>query len=250
MIKPTVLALHGSGSNAMIHSVQMARLNKAIGSDFQIESLEAPFSSQPGPGVLPFFDGCGPFKRWINFPVSPAETREGTSTNVLPSEVEDLVRSTVRRIHSSGGQVVGLIGFSQGTRIVSGLLKCAEIVRELKAKGEPVDELDWCDWSFALIVCGSFPPPLLAQSITSALQSSKLSEAEQKKVLEKKMSIPTFHVLGNQDEYKWSANMLLERCYEVAEGKSTVRELDIGHHYPVQQESTDEMATWMKKMSG
>lgn len=40
MIKPTVLAFHGSGCNAMIHTVQLARLNKAIGSDFEIESLE------------------------------------------------------------------------------------------------------------------------------------------------------------------------------------------------------------------
>lgn len=146
--------------------------------------------------------------------------------------------------------MVGLIGFSQGTRVVSGLLKCAEIVKELKAKGEPVDELDWCDWNFGLIICGSFPPPLLAQSVTSALKDSKMSEAEQEKSLEKKISIPTFHVIGKQDEYRWSADMLVERCYEVAEGKSTVRELDIGHHYPVEQQDTDEMAAWMKKMSG
>lgn len=39
-MKPVVLAFHGSGSNAMVHSVQMARLNKVIGSDFEIESLE------------------------------------------------------------------------------------------------------------------------------------------------------------------------------------------------------------------
>lgn len=214
----------------------------------KLTTSPAPFASQPGPGVLPFFDGCGPFKRWVNFPIPPSETRAGTSTNVLPAEVEELVRSTVRRIHSTGGRVAGLIGFSQGTRIVSGLLKCAEIVKELKAKGESVDELDWCDWAFGIIICGSFPPPLLAQSITSALKSSKLSEAEQKKIVEKKISIPTFHVIGNQDEYKWSADMLVDWCYEVGEGKSTVRELDIGHHYPVEQQDTDEIAAWMKKM--
>ena len=216
----------------------------------RLTTFPAPFPSQPGPGVLPFFDGCGPFKRWVNFPVPPSETKSGKSSNVLPAEVEDLVRSTVRRIHSTGGQVVGLIGFSQGTRVVSGLLKCAEIVKELKEKGEPVDDLDWCDWNFGVIICGSFPPPLLAQSITSALKSSKLSEEEQKKLVEKKISIPTFHVLGNQDEYKWSAEMLVDWCYEVAEGKSKVRELDIGHHYPVKPQNTEEMATWMKELSG
>lgn len=39
-MKPTVLAFHGSGSNAMVHSVQLARLMRVAGSDFEFESLE------------------------------------------------------------------------------------------------------------------------------------------------------------------------------------------------------------------
>lgn len=143
--------------------------------------------------------------------------------------------------------MVGLIGFSQGTRIVSGLLKSAEIVKALKAKGEAVDGLDWCDWAFGTIVCGSFPPPLLASSAMSALKASKLSEEEQKEIVDTKISTPAFHVLGNQDEFKWSGDLLVERCYEVAEGKSVVREMDIGHFYPVQTEDTDAIAAWMAK---
>lgn len=39
-MKPTILAFHGSGSNAMVHTVQLARLNRVIGDDFNIESME------------------------------------------------------------------------------------------------------------------------------------------------------------------------------------------------------------------
>ncbi|QRD06366.1 hypothetical protein JI435_307880, partial [Parastagonospora nodorum SN15] len=64
-IKPTLLAFHGSGSNATVHTVQLARLMRLLRPHFDVESLEAPFASPAGPGVLPFFDGCGPFYRWL-----------------------------------------------------------------------------------------------------------------------------------------------------------------------------------------
>jgi hypothetical protein len=198
--------------------------------------------------VLPFFDGCGPFKRWIRTTATVSEMNNGTSTNVMPSEVEDLVRSTVYRIRSSGGNVVGIIGFSQGTRVVAGLLRCAEIVKALKQNGEAVDGLDWCDWTFGISICGSYPPPLIAPSVSAALEASKLSETEKKELLEKKIVTPTFHVLGTQDEWKWAGDILIERCYEVAEGKSTVKVLDIGHYYPVQPGENEEIGAWVTKV--
>jgi hypothetical protein len=39
-MKPTILAFHGSGSSAMVHTVQLARLTRVIGPDFDVESLE------------------------------------------------------------------------------------------------------------------------------------------------------------------------------------------------------------------
>jgi hypothetical protein len=38
--KPTLLAFHGSGSNATIHTVQLARLTRVLKDHFQIESLQ------------------------------------------------------------------------------------------------------------------------------------------------------------------------------------------------------------------
>lgn len=39
-VKPTLLAFHGSGSNATVHMVQLARLTRVIKPYFDIESLE------------------------------------------------------------------------------------------------------------------------------------------------------------------------------------------------------------------
>jgi predicted esterase len=48
-MKPTLLAFHGSGSNATIHTVQLARLMRFIKPHFEIESLEGTYLYQSIP---------------------------------------------------------------------------------------------------------------------------------------------------------------------------------------------------------
>jgi hypothetical protein len=200
----------------------------------------APFPSPAGPGVLPFFDGCGPFKRWL----PPAEKvsietmRSGSSTSSLSPEVEALVRSTVLRIRSNGGRVIGLIGFSQGTKVVAGLLRASELRKEMVSKGEMQEsEEDWCDFAFGVSVCGSYPPLLMPPSIAS--------KSSEEIYLKQKITTPAFHVQGKQDEWMWAAQGLIEKHYEVGEGMSEVVMWDMGHHYPVQVEESERIAKWM-----
>ncbi|CAE7013240.1 hypothetical protein P3342_003743 [Pyrenophora teres f. teres] len=245
-VKPTLLAFHGSGSNATVHTVQRARLNRVISSEFQIESMEAPFPCQAGPGVLPFFEGCGPFKRWLRTPVSVGQIKNGTGSSAMEPQVQDLVRSTVERINASGGKVVGIIGFSQGTKVLAGLLKGSELRAALAAKGEDVSDIAWCDFQFGVVVCGSFPPPLFPQDVIAKVEKAAgLSEAEKKELLERKISTPTFHVVGTQDEYEWAGDALIGGYFEVAEGKSEVRKWDMGHYYPTRPEENEEIGKWM-----
>ncbi|KAF1843018.1 citrinin biosynthesis oxidoreductase-like protein CtnB [Cucurbitaria berberidis CBS 394.84] len=246
-VKPTLLAFHGSGSNATVHTVQLARLMRAISPYFKVESLEAPFPSPAGPGVLPFFDGCGPFKRWLppSEKVSLEIMRSGQSTNALAPEVEDLVRSTVQKIRAEGGRVVGLIGFSQGTKVVAGLLKGVEVRRALGTQADGGEELAWLDFDFALSVCGSYPPPLIPGSVVDLVGRSGLSDVERKQLLDAKIAVPTFHVQGKQDEWHWAGQGLIEGYYDVAEGKSEVMQWDMGHHYPVPPEDSESIRDWM-----
>ncbi|KAJ4304765.1 hypothetical protein N0V90_000293 [Kalmusia sp. IMI 367209] len=247
--KPTLLAFHGSGSNGTIHTVQLARLSRFLKPYFEIESLTAPLPSSAGPGILPFFDGCGPYYRWIppTEALSTTKMREHTAT-MLPS-IEDLVRTTVSNIRAKGGKVVGLIGFSQGTRVVAGLLKGSQIREALVKEGKDAGGLEWLDFKFALSVCSSSPPLLVPPSVVDALSASGLEEARQAEVLDAKVEVPTLHVLGNQDEWRWAGKLLIETVYaageEVQAGKVSVYEFSMGHHYPVQPDHTQKLVDWM-----
>ncbi|KAF3006745.1 hypothetical protein E8E13_009807 [Curvularia kusanoi] len=241
--KPTLIAFHGSGSNATIHTVQLARLNRVLKDHFTIESLEAPFPSPAGPGILPFFDGCGPFARWL--PPSEKVTIEvmkaGTSTTELSKEVERLVRDTVQRINTNGGRVVGLIGFSQGTKVVAGLLRASQLRKELGSKGE-----DWlASFHFALSVCESYPPPLLPPSLLKLPEIASKSEEEKEELLRKKISAPVLHIQGEQDEWKWAGDAMISGHYELGEGKSIAEKWDMGHHYPQKVEESERMRDWL-----
>ncbi|KAF2476973.1 uncharacterized protein BDR25DRAFT_251450 [Lindgomyces ingoldianus] len=260
--KPTLLAFHGSGSNGTIHTVQLARLTRHLKTHFNIISCEAPFPSPAGPGVLPFFEGCGPFKRWV--PPSDRVTTEsmkaGLASSLMPPLVETLVRNTVSKVRSQGGRVVGLIGFSQGTRVVAGLLKGCEIRRAVeaatasKASGEggqaEGEGLDWLDFAFGLSVCGSYPPPLVPSSARSLLsqplsQSPSFNQQTLSAIETQKIQSPTLHIQGKQDEFEWAGKLLIETAYEVAEGKSDVLELQMGHHYPVLAEESEKICDWV-----
>ncbi|KAH6633152.1 serine hydrolase FSH [Boeremia exigua] len=241
--KPTLLAFHGSGSNATIHTVQLARLNRVLKPHFNIEPLEAPFPSPAGPGVLPFFDGCGPFARWL----PPAEKVSveimcaGTSTPELSKEVEKLVREAVQRVTTGGGRVVGLVGFSQGTKVVAGLLRGAQIRREVGARGE-----DWlASFHFALSVCSSYAPPLLPLGVLKLPEVQGLGEEEREALKKEKIAAPVLHVLGEQDEWRWAGEGLIKGHFEVADGKSKVEVWDMGHHYPQKPEESEQMKDWL-----
>jgi hypothetical protein len=160
--------------------------------------------------------------------------RAGSSTSHLPPEVESLVKSTVLRIRAAGGRVIGLIGFSQGTRVVAGLLRASEIRRELGTQEE-----SWCDFQLGLSVCASYPPGLMPQSV------AKLMKDGEEEVWGKKITSPTFHVQGKQDEWIWAGQGLIEKHYEVGEGKSEVVQWDMGHHYPVEVEQSERITEWM-----
>lgn len=172
--------------------------------------------------------------------------KRGESMSVMATEVETLVRDKVREVRGRGGKVVGLVGFSQGTKVVAGLLKGVEIRRAVG--GDAGSDDDWLDFSFALSVCGSYPPPLIPQCATALLASSSaaaLSDQEKKEIAEKRIQIPTLHVQGTQDEWHWAGENLIQTHYEVGEGKSEVVEWEMGHYYPVPVEHNEMMKDWL-----
>jgi predicted esterase len=104
---PSILCLHGAGTNSAIFNVQTIRLQRALSSKFNFIFLDAPFPGPPGPGVLPVFDSCEPFLRWTR---SPGDSN-------LPEETKTLISTVCKET-----EFVGVLGFSQGAKLAAGLL--------------------------------------------------------------------------------------------------------------------------------
>jgi predicted esterase len=104
---PSILCLHGGGTNSTIFNVQTIRLQRALSSHFKFVFLDGPFPGPPGPGVLPIFEDCGPFLRWTKSP----------SDGNLPEETKTLISNVCNET-----EFVGVLGFSQGAKLAAGLL--------------------------------------------------------------------------------------------------------------------------------
>jgi predicted esterase len=104
---PSILCLHGGGTNSTIFGIQTIRLTRALSNHFNFIFLDGPFPGPPGPGVVPVFEECGPFRRWTRSP----------SDATLPEETKKLIADACEKT-----EFVGVLGFSQGAKLAAGLL--------------------------------------------------------------------------------------------------------------------------------
>jgi predicted esterase len=121
---PKILCLHGGGSNGGIFKIQTARLRAQLRSHFEFVFLDAPRETSAGPGILPFFEGGGPFRSWTD--------------GVDPARLREFLLEAVR----SQGPFVGVLGFSQGAKTAVSLCLLPEDL----------------DIRFAVLLCGTAPP--------------------------------------------------------------------------------------------
>ncbi|KAK0666527.1 putative serine hydrolase [Cercophora samala] len=130
-MKPKILFLHGSGTNPLIFRIQSRALLSLLTPHFEVVFLPGFHECDPGPGVLPFFQGAEPYLKWLD-DSSPAEEKvDWTGLDRLVSEVE------------KQGPFVGVVGFSQGAK--AGM----ELVRFLEQRGR--------EMRFWVGVCGTVP---------------------------------------------------------------------------------------------
>ncbi|KAF6804621.1 hypothetical protein CMUS01_14808 [Colletotrichum musicola] len=169
---PKVLCLHGGGTSARIFGIQLARLTRELSAHFEFVYLDAPIKTGPGPGVLPFFEGCDPFFRWVSDdPATPAAEFQAQKDRAV-ALLKDFVREN--------GPFAGLVGFSQGARAAASLL--------LEEQREPF----FGGRVFGLFICGTFPPFVPCEDVLIAA--------------------PTVHVIGLEDPWEPDSEELLALC--------------------------------------
>lgn len=212
---PRILCLHGGGTSELIFTFQTRKLTNALKSDFRLVFVNGPIDSGPGPGVVPIFESAGPFHQWI------ASTEEE----------EELVRSTLDRElkKQDGAPLVGVLGFSQGARIAAGLLQEQEQTHAVAPH-----------LCFGVFINGTYPP--MRQTSNPSTILPRLTESTPGPWTpehEACVHLPSVHVHGRSDSYL-ERSKLLARCFDPS--TATIMEFDNGHHLPVSDEDTREIA--------
>ena len=118
---PRIACFHGGGSKGAIYEVQCAQLAGLLKNDFQFVFFDGPFESGPGPGILPAFRDYKPFRSWFKRDGSEVEQSDGGGYDISGRDGVERVWKLMEAA-GPGGEWVGVMGFSQGTRITSGLL--------------------------------------------------------------------------------------------------------------------------------
>ncbi|KAL9124043.1 MAG: hypothetical protein Q9217_006588 [Psora testacea] len=200
---PAILCLHGGGTSGLIFKIQLRNLLQHLRPYFRLIFLDAPYPSPAGPNVLPAFADVGPYYRWM-----PAEDFSSRGLEAGVREQEDAARRTRESIlevvregrrgkgEAEGrGEIVGVLGFSQGARMSAGLLADQE---EGRADGEMPR------FGFGVLLCGSYPPYSLSNAGKSPLDWAGKRD-EHGTLLpprpEEVIHIPSVHVRGLLDPH-------------------------------------------------
>ncbi|KAI9746293.1 MAG: hypothetical protein M1818_000004 [Claussenomyces sp. TS43310] len=218
--KPTILCLHGGGTNSIIFSVQLARLLRILYPYYNFIYADGPVPALPGPDVLPVFEGCGPYLRWV----TPASIEEGVRTSATRAAEERAIDAVLAKaVEGHQGAIVGVMGFSAGAALATDLL----LRKQARAEGGVVvDDADhdgngngngngadraWRDLEFGILLNG--------------VPSSWRGTGEGPRI-----RFPTVHVHGLEDPWLESSRVLLGDCF--VQDVAKVMEFEGGHHLP------------------
>jgi len=211
---PAILCLHGAGTSAAIFEAQTRNIRVSLRSHYRFIYIDAPYDSAPGPGVVPCFEDSGPFYGWICD--EPSLPTPGTAASGLAS-LSKYISTTLSHQGVNTSDIVGVMGFSQGTIVASLLL--------LQAQWRDVR---WSGLQFGVMLSGA-----CREDFVQAFLGQKLR-------------IPTVHVHGLRDPYLGSSRMLAKEVY--CDKWAKVLECDAGHHVPAKGEDLEKLTGCMREM--
>jgi hypothetical protein len=212
--KPIILCLHGGGCNAAIFEIQTRRLRRELSSAFEFAFIDAPFPSEPGPGILPVFEGGGPYLRW---------NADESQPSIAPEKSISAIREARVRQSITGSPFVGIMGFSQGARIAAGILleqQARATLREGEFGQSPGE-----DFLFGVFLNPTWPP-----MVPYHLEQNEIN----------RLRLPILGVIGSTDRYRGSSQRLLA---DVSEEKwLTSMTFAVGHRLPVSDDDITVLA--------
>jgi pimeloyl-ACP methyl ester carboxylesterase len=208
---PKLLFLHGAGTNAAIFRIQSRNLAALLKTHFELVYLDGFLPSPPGPGVLPFFEGAGPYLKWLcDEPVRDEALHWQCADGV------DRLVAEYRRL----GPFVGVVGFSQGAKAGMYLVRRLE---ELNEAGE---------LRIFVAVCGTSPfeggREVDGQEEENGIRKEGFRESLEKGLVKTE----SVHVIGDNDPWRVPSETLVG----FFEGPKRVVRFKGAHHMPVEEE--------------
>lgn len=200
----------------MIFQIQMVRIQRILNPHFEFVFLDGPLEGEPGPGVLPVFEGLGPFLRW-----------SAKGSDEKPAATDALLRGFMEeRRRKDGRGFVGVLGFSQGAKAAAGLL-LEQQSRQRKEGAEGRGE----GLAFGVMMNGTCPP------LTTNLTEEEKAE---------KISIPALCVVGRDDPWKGEGLESFKKNFD--QQTATLMEFAVGHRLPILEEDTKKITDKILKM--
>lgn len=234
---PRILCLHGGGVTGDVFRAQARVLIKYL-PNFRLVFADGPFFCDPGPGIVPVYQDCGPFRRWLRWlPEHPAIDDDSATEEVMYA-VE-----SAKREDEGTGPWVGLLGFSQGAKLSASLLYDQQIRLEREGKADT-------DYKFAVMLAGRSPLVSFCEyskspALVSAGQISEgfHYEGESPHVLR----IPTIHVHGLNDQGLHLHRKMMKQYHDPK--AVTLIEWDGIHRVPIKKVDVEPIAAAIYKVA-
>ncbi|RCI13281.1 hypothetical protein L249_0112 [Ophiocordyceps polyrhachis-furcata BCC 54312] len=254
---PRILCLHGGGTNSRIFRMQCRSFNHVLGRQFRFVFAEAPFPSRPGPDVTAVYAKFGPFRTWTR------PTKDDEDQELCAAEATSMIRASIvtaiREDSDLGatGEVIGVLGFSQGARVAASLLHNQQLREE-----RPSSDTTWDIpiFRFGVLIAGrgrllwltpdelmpvGFVAPL--QLVSKPLQLLDDRESWENCSMQSKVRSSTIHVHGLSDAGLQFHRLLLEWCCLPA--KSVVVEWQGGHNVPIKTKDVSRVGEEMLRLA-
>ncbi|KAL2824316.1 serine hydrolase FSH [Aspergillus cavernicola] len=233
MPKPRIACFHGSGSNASIYEIQCSFLSTLLADTFTLEFFDGPFLRSAGPGVLPAFADYGPYKSWFDTRADRDRDRysgDGSGYDELGRDgVERVWRLMEERAAGDGGEWVGVMGFSQGSRVAGGLL----LDQQRRKKEGDTNGVVNISVQFGVLCMGGGAP-------MESEVAYKLSEPDNV------VRIPTLHMHGLKDEFLQFGREQHAKYFD--RDTATLYEINYHHAMPWVKAEAEELARLIKEM--
>ncbi|KAH7310181.1 putative phospholipase/carboxylesterase [Rhexocercosporidium sp. MPI-PUGE-AT-0058] len=230
--RPRIACFHGGGSNEVIFKTQCRQLQKELDSVLELVFFNAPFTSEPGPDILPAFATYAPFRSWFRIEAETGELADGSGYDDLGNGGLERVRKMMRAV-GPAEEWVGVMGFSQGTRVVGGLLLDQQRRAQARARGEICEPCD-IQIRFGVLCVGGGAPMLPTLNGIKAHSEEDL------------IAVPTLHYLGLRDINLPRGKIILQKYYDASSAK--LWELDYHHAMPWVKSENLEFACLIKNM--